>query len=1075
MEKRIKTLLACLFLCVGMAMAQTQVKGTVVSDEDGEPIIGATVKVVGTNVGVVTDMNGKFTITCPKGKNTLSITYVGMEPIEVSARANMRIVLKNDAKNLDEIIVVAYGTAKKSAFTGSAAVVDSKELSKKIATNVTDALVGSVPGLQLRGQSGQPGSSSSGINIRGIASMYASTDPLVIVDGAPYPGNLSSIPADDIESVSVLKDAASAALYGARGAAGVIIITTKKGKTRDAEITVDMKWGANSRAVQEYDVIKDPGQYYEAYYSQLYNKYYFGDGMSAANANLKANSTMLSQLAYNCFTVPEGQQLIGADGKLNPSATLGRTYEMDGQKYYMTADDWNDAAYKTGLRQEYNVSAKGMTDRSSFYVSLGYLNEEGVIDRSSYERISGRIKADYQAKDWLKLGVNAQYVNSMTKSNPNLSSSTNSTNLMYFTSSIAPIYPIYIRQVDENGNVYIKKDQYGHEAYDYGLPSGYGVTRPFLSTGNPLGNNRYNDVKTGFNQINASVFADVIFTDWLKFNATSTIIYGISDFTDYENCFEGPKVGVNGELTRSNTSSTRTNNVQTLMFNKAFGKHNVDAMLGHEYYKSKGGYLASVAEGGFSPAIEEIDAFAYKKDGSSYTTYYNVEGWFGRAQYNYDDKYFFSGSYRRDASSRFAKENRWGNFWSIGAAWLINKEAFFNVDWVDELKIKASIGQQGNDNIGSYAYIDLYSLSKASNTQMSPTFYRKGNEDITWETTTNLNLGVEFSLFKGRLMGSFDFYSKKTSDLLFWLSLPESQGTRGYYGNIGDIRNTGIELTLTGAIIRTRDIDWTVTANLSHNSTKVLKLPDQKTQQYGGFKESNAAKNFQYWYREGGPLYNAFLPDYAGVNEKGEAIYWVDEEVDGNTTTPGVRPATKHDYTTTNINEASYYEQGSLLPKVFGGFSTSFRYKGFDVTATFDYQLGGKVYDQMYATLMAPCVSGSNAGSAIHKDYLNSWSPNNTSSNIPRWQYGDQYTTAKSNRFLTSAKYLNFQSFMVGYTLPKGLIPLVSSVRFYCVGENLCFWSARKGLDPRYSYDGNGYTGTYSPTRNISGGIQVTF
>ena len=393
-----------------------------------------------------------------------------------------------------------------------------------------------------------------------------------------------------------------------------------------------------------------------------------------------------------------------------------------------------------------------MTDRSSFYVSLGYLNEEGVIDRSSYERISGRIKADYQAKDWLKLGVNAQYVNSMTKSNPNLSSSTNSTNLMYFTSSIAPIYPIYIRQVDENGNVYIKKDQYGHEAYDYGLPSGYGVTRPFLSTGNPLGNNRYNDVKTGFNQINASVFADVIFTDWLKFNATSTIIYGISDFTDYENCFEGPKVGVNGELTRSNTSSTRTNNVQTLMFNKAFGKHNVDAMFGHEYYKSKGGYLASVAEGGFSPAIEEIDAFAYKKDGSSYTTYYNVEGWFGRAQYNYDDKYFFSGSYRRDASSRFAKENRWGNFWSIGAAWLINKEAFFNVDWVDELKIKASIGQQGNDNIGSYAYIDLYSLSKASNTQMSPTFYRKGNEDITWETTTNLNLGVEFSLFKGRLM-----------------------------------------------------------------------------------------------------------------------------------------------------------------------------------------------------------------------------------------------------------------------------------------------------------------------------------
>ena len=1075
MEKRLTMILAGLFLCVGMALAQTAVKGTVVSQEDGQPIVGATVHVPGTQVGAVTDANGQFKLTVPAGKKMLRVSYVGMEPQDVVVKANMRVVLKNDSQQLDEVMVVAFGTAKKSAFTGSAAVVDAKDLSKKVTTNVADALVGSVPGLQLRGQSGQPGSSSSGINIRGIASMYAGTDPLVIVDGSPYPGNLSSIPTDDIESVSVLKDAASSALYGARGAAGVIIITTKKGRTREAEISVDMKWGANSRAIQEYDVIKDPGQYYEAYYSQLYNKYFYADGMSAANANTKANSTMLQQLAYNCYTVPEGQLLIGADGKLNPAATLGRTYERNGEKYYMTADDWNDAAYKNALRQEYNVSAKGMTDRSSFYMSLGYLNEDGIIDRSSYERISGRIKADYQAKKWLKLGVNAQYVNSLMKSNPNLSSSTNSTNLMYFTSSIAPIYPIYIRQVDEDGNIYIKKDQYGHEAYDYGLPSGYGVTRPFLSTGNPLGNNRYNDVKTGFNQINASVFADVIFTDWLKFNATSTIIYGINDYTNYQNCYEGPKVGVNGELTKSNTSSTRTNNVQTLVFNKSFGNHNVDAMLGHEYYKSKGGYLAAIAEGGFSPAIEEIDAFAYKKDGSSYTSYYNVEGWFGRAQYNYAERYFASLSYRRDASSRFAKENRWGNFWSIGAAWLINKESFFDVDWVDELKLKASIGQQGNDNIGSYAYIDLYSLSKSSNTQMSPTFSLKGNKDITWETTTNLNVGLEFSLFKSRLTGSLDFYSKKTADLLFWLSLPESQGTRGYYSNIGDIRNNGFELTLTGAIIRTKDIDWTVTANLSHNSTKVLKLPEQKTAQYGGFKDSNPAKNFQYWYREGGPLYNAFLPDYAGVNEQGEALYWVDAAIDGNTTTPGVQPGKNHDYTTTDFTKASYYEQGSLLPKVFGGFSTSFRYKGFDATATFDYQLGGKVYDQMYASLMAPCVSGGDAGSAIHKDIFNAWSPNNTSSNIPRWQYGDDYTAAKSNRFLTSAKYLNFQSFTIGYSLPKGLIPLVANVRFYCVGENLCFWSARKGLDPRYSYDGNGYTGTYSPTRNISGGIQVTF
>ena len=1074
MEKRLMTFIACLFLSLGMALAQTQVSGTITSSEDGSPVIGASIKVAGTQTGTITDVDGNFSLAAPANAK-LEISYIGMISKTVKAAKNMKIVLDPDNHALDEVMVVAFGTAKKSAFTGSAAVVGSEELSKKISTNVTDALVGSVPGLQLRGASGQPGSDNNGVNIRGIASMYAATDPLVIVDGAPYPGNLSSIPTDDIESVTVLKDAASAALYGARGAAGVILITTKNGKNKEAEVSIDMKWGSNSRAVPEYDVIKDPGQYYEAYYAQLYNNYYYGQGMSAANANLKANSSMLSQLAYNAYTVPENEQLIGTNGKLNPNATLGRTYELNGEKYYMTADDWNKAAYKDALRQDYNISIKGATDRSSYYTSLGYLSDDGVIANSSYERISARLKADYQAKKWLKVGVNAQYVHSTTQSNPNLSDETNSTNLMYFVSSIAPIYPIYVRTIDANGNVAIKKDSYGHDMYDYGLPKNYGVTRPFLSTGNPLGSNRYNKVEKGINQMNGSVFADIKITDWLKFNATSTVIYGMEDFSDYENAYEGSKAGVNGQLTKYNKADLRTNNTQTLTFMKNFGKHNVDVLLGHEYYKLTRKYLNAQGEGGFSPSITELNAFANKKDNGSYKLNYNVEGFFGRAQYNYDDKYFASASYRRDASSRFAKENRWGNFWSLGGAWLITKEKWFNAPFVDELKVKASIGQQGNDNIGDWAYTDLYKVSKASNTLMSPSFYRMGNKDITWETTTNLNLGVEFSFLKHRLMGSFDFYSKKTTDLLFWLSIPESQGSRGYYTNIGDMRNTGIELVLTGVLVRTKDIDWSITANMSHNATKVLKLPTMKTEQYGGFSESNTGKTYQYWYREGGPMYNAYLPSYAGVNEKGEALYWVDEKIDGNATTTGAQPGKSKDYTTTDYNKASYYEQGSLLPKVFGGLSTSFRYKGFDLSATFDYQIGGKVYDIQYATLMAPAQSGNDAGHAIHKDYIKSWNPNNTSSNIPRWQYGDLYSTAKSDRFLTNADYFNFQSFTVGYTLPKGLIPMVSKIRVYCAGENLCFWSARKGLDPRYSYEGSGYTSVYSPTRNISGGIQVTF
>ena len=1072
MEKRLMTFIACLFLSLGMALAQTQVSGTITSSEDGSPVIGASIKVAGTNTGTVTDVDGNFSLNAPANAK-LEISYIGMIGKTVKAGKNMKIVLDPDNHALDEVMVVAFGTAKKSAFTGSAAVVGSEELSKKISTNVTDALVGSVPGLQLRGTSGQPGSDNNGVNIRGIASMYAATAPLVIVDGAPYPGNLSSIPTEDIESVTVLKDAASAALYGARGAAGVILITTKSGKNKDAEVTVDMKWGSNSRAIPEYDVIRDPGQYYEAYYMQ-YNNYALSRGMDATSANAWANKTMLNQLVYNCYTLPDGESLIGTDGKLNPNATLGRTITANGQTLYLTPDNWADAAYKNSFRQEYNISVRGALDRGSFYASLGYLDDNGVIENSSYKRYSGRIKADYQAKKWLKLAANAQFVHSDTEQNPNLSSTTGSSgNMFYFVSRIAPIYPLYIRGVDESGNPYILTDQYGHKRYDYGTPAnGYGMTRPYMATGNPIAANQYNKWKQGMNQINANIAADISFTDWLKLNLSSTVTYDVFDLHDYLNSFEGPNAGANGSLKKSNTANLRTNNVQTLTFLKQFGKHNVDALLGHEYYRQNVKYLEGNARYEFSPYIQELYAYANPYSNTSYQTDYNVEGYFGRAQYNYDEKYFASASYRRDGSSYFAKSHRWGNFWSLGAAWIISKESWFNAPWVDNLKLKVSYGQQGNDNIGSFAYTNLYTLTVAGTTTISPSFYRVGNEDITWETTNNFNVGVEFSLFKNRLSGNIDFYSKKTSDLLFWLSIPESNGSRGYYGNVGDIRNNGIEFALTGSIIRTRDLDWSVSLNMSHNSTKVLKLPESKTKDYGGFSEANPTRTFQYWYREGGPLYNAFLPKYAGVSEDGQALYWVDDELQE--ANAGTRPGKNMSSTTTDYSKATYYEMGSLLPKVFGGFSTNFSFKGFDASLIFDFQLGGKVYDSGYAVLMDNAYSAGR-GLGLHKDIFKSWSADNTSSNIPRYQYGDQYVASRSDRFLESASYLNFQSFSVGYTFPKGMIPLLSKLRVYVMGENLCFWSARKGLDPRFSYDGSSSYGSYSPTRNISGGIQVTF
>ena len=1076
MIKRLILFFVGVFLTAGMALAQTHVGGVVVSLPDNEPVVGASVKVVGTTTGTVTDIDGKFSISVPTNAK-LEFSYIGMKSKVLAAKANMRVELETVDNTIDEVMVVAFGTQKKSAFTGSAAVVSSKDLSKRISTNVSSTLAGTVPGFQMREASGEPGASNGKMNIRGISSLQAKTDPLIIVDGAPYAGSLSNIPQQDIESVTVLKDAASAALYGARGASGVILITTKRGNTSEAVVTVDMKWGSNSRAIQDYDVIKDPGQYYETYYGMLRNKYYYNDGMSASDAHTKANTEMLSQLGYNVYTVPTGEQLIGEDGKLNPKATLGRTYKAsNGETYHMTPDDWTKEAYRSSFRQDYNVSVSGGNTRSSFFASAGYLKDNGVILYSDYERYTARLKADYQAKKWLKVGGNIDYVHSSKNQNPKMDDELNSSNLLYFTSMIAPIYPLYVRTLDANGNPVIRTDKNGNPHYDYGVPGNNFVDnapRAFSSQGNPLGANRYNQKNFLVNQFNGTFNIDIVFTEWLKFNATSNLNFQHITRSEYDNSLYGPKVNVNGELTKYQYYYLRTNNVQTLDFHKAFGDHDVNVLAGHEYYNDQLRYLNGTATGGFSPKILELDAFATKSDSRSYAERYNVEGWFSRMLYSYKDKYYGSLSYRRDASSRFKKENRWGDFWSIGGAWNIEKEGFFNIPWVNHLKLKLSLGQQGNDALGeNWFYADQYRLSKSSDTTMSPSFRMPGNPDLTWETTTNLNVGVEFSLWKNLLSGSIDVYSKKISDMLFWLSLPEFSGTRGYYANVGDMRNSGLELSLTATPIRTRDITWSITAMLAHNTTKILKLPQQKTQDYGGYVDNGTGH--ECWYEVGKPLYNMLLPEYAGVNEHGQALYYVDTDVAVKDRSSF--PNKKRNGTTTKISEASFYEQGSVLPKASGGFSTTVEAYGFDATFTFDYQLGGKVYDSRYASLMNP-VESQPTGSNFHKDVLKSWTPNNTSSNIPRFQYGEDYSAKSSNRWLTNASYLNFQSFTVGYTLPRTLTGRykISTLRVYVAGENLYFWSARKGFDPRYSFDGNKSVGVYSPTRNITGGLQVTF
>lgn len=1043
-----------------------------VTDENGEPLTGVSVMLSGTGYGCSTDIDGNYSINVSGNGAELRFSMVGMQPVSqtVGNRSIVNVVMKELSNTLDEVMVVAFGTAKRSAFTGSAAVINSEDLSKHITTNVTNALTGSVPGLQLRGGSGAPGSGAGDVNIRGIGSLYAETSPLIIVDGAPYEESLSSIPQSDIESVSVLKDAASAALYGARGATGVIIITTKKGANNTTRVTADAKWGVNSRAVNEYDIIKDPATYYEAYYRQIYN-FYDSNGMD--NANQLSNNQMLSDLVYNIYDIPAGENLIGPDGKLNPNARLGNRFVSNGTEYYLTPDNWTDLAYRNGFRQEYNVSVTGGNDKTTYYTSLNYLDEDGVIENSGYERVSARVKADYQAKPWLKLGANVGFTHSKTESTPNLSRSANGSNLMYFTSMLAPIYPLYVRQIDGAGNVVIARDEYGNESYDYGSPNaGYGLSRPFSQNSNPLGNNRYDQNNSISNMLTGTLTADVNITSYLKFNATSTLSWADINGSDYSNSFYGVNVATNGQLSKSSMTTTSTNNVQTLTYFQDFDGHYVNVMLGHEYYRTTGKTMTATAYGGFAPSVTELDGFATPSRVGSSTTNYNVEGWFLNAQYNYNERYFASASYRRDASSRFLKKNRWGDFWSVGGAWIISREKFMeDVSPVDMLKAKISIGQQGNDKIGSYAYADLYSLvSSADGMSMIPTFSQMGNPNITWETTTNFNAGLEWEIFNRRLTGSVDVYSKKTTDLLFYLTVPRSTGASGYYDNVGDIRNNGVELTLGGTIINLRDYNWKINFNIAHNSTKILKLPASKTGSRGGFYNGNN------WYAEGGPLYNYMCVVYAGVNEKGEALYYQDTDLLAENGSMDVsRPGQKRDATTTIASKASRYAMGSTLPKAYGGFSTTARIKWFDVSLTFDYQIGGKVFDQRYQTLMTPTASPREAGRNFHKDIFKAWTPENTTSDIPHWQYLDENAAASSDRFLTNASYLNFQSFTVGFSVPSEWIRNYARLRLYVSGENLCFWSKRKGLDPRYSYSANTSVPTYSPVRTVMAGLQVSF
>ena len=1065
-----------------MAMAQNkQVTGTV-TDPEGAAMAGVTVQVEGTMNATATNAAGQYSISAPAEANLL-FSYIGMasQTQPVGQRTVIDVTMQSDSQVMDDVVVTAFGATKREAFTGSAAEVKAEDIAKVQTSNVAQSLAGKVAGLQLVNASGKPGSAPS-IRIRGFSSINASQEPLYVVDGIPYDGDLNNINPADIESMTVQKDATSTSLYGARGANGVVMITTKRSKSRDAIVNVDAKWGVTSKALQNYDYVTNPAEYYEVYYSALNNYLMNAQGLDPIAANAKANQMITATstnggLAYQIYNVPAGQYFIGLDGKVNPRATMGNVVNYKGEDYLLTADDWDEEGYSTGFRQEYNASVAGSTDRMSMYASFGYLKDEGIVSNTDMYRYTARLRADYQAKKWLSIGGNASFSNYEWNQLSDEGASNSTGNVFAFTSNIAPIYPVYLRNPDGSKKI----DSNGHVMYDYGDGMNAGLSRPYLSQGNALSQVLLDKAYTEGNAFTGTAYAEATIIKGLKvrFNVGT----GLDEYrgTDMSNPYYGQFATQGGTLSKSHGRTFYLNTQELITYNTTFCQdHTLDVMAGHEYYYKKSYSLSAYKTNLFDVNYDELNG-VIKDPGSSASgrSMYNTEGYFGRIQYDYDGRIFVNGSYRRDASSNFHPDHRWGNFWSAGAGWLINKERWFNVSWINMLKVKASIGSQGNDGIGSFLYTDRYSIVNdgAGNVSLNWTGY--GNKDITWETNTNMNVGVDFGMFNGRLSGTVEYFTRKTTDMLYSFGVPGHLGFLSYYDNVGDMKNSGIEIDVQGVLVNTKNVRWSVNANATHVKNKVLKIADENksigVQGHAGFESGNK------FVGEGLSLYTFYLPMYAGTDkETGEPMWYKDEyeyDENGNVKRDETKsPIVKNRTVTKTYSEATDYLCGAAVPDLYGGFGTSIEFYGVDFGVNFTYQIGGLTYDGQYASQMSSPIAGS-TGTNIHRDVYNAWSQKGEENNVPRWQYNDQNSASSSDRFLTSASYLNIQNAQLGYTIPAKLTKKfgVSMLRIYVAADNIWYWSKRQGLDPRQSFSGGSSAAYYAPVRTISGGINIQF
>ena len=1047
MKKLFLLLIAICAISLGMS-AQQVVRGQV-TDANGEPLIGATVQPIGGGNGAATDINGEFSLSLPYNVKTLKVSYVGYKTQELPIQPTMAITLTDNGTVLDDVMVVAYGTAKKTSYTGSAEAVSNKKLELRPVTDATKALEGNVAGLQVTSASGQPGSSPN-IQIRGYGSINAYSTPLYVVDGAPFDGNLSSINPSDIESMTVLKDASAAALYGARGANGVVMITTKKGVEGRSNVMWRSTFGWSSRATKRYQHV-DQKEFVQLVYEALRNEA-LDNGNSWSDAEAIARANLSSQLGgeqYNPFKNYTWETLIDpATGQVRADAQSAWD------------EDWYDSIIRNNaFRHEHQLQVTGGSEHAQYMMSLGYLNEDGILKTTNYERYTGRANITSQITDWLGANINVSLAHAMQ--NFNDYDGTSTSNPWYTAQFINPLLPVYLKDI--NGNTV--NDAEGNVQYDWGEATPYG-TRPgsmtdFSSLGMLMLDKAWakRDVaglRTGL--VLGSDLAKYGWRQGIKLAVNFSMDYVNRNNTKYMNSQHGNQASAGGLLEKYNRRTQSYTFNQLLTWDRSFGDHTIGLLLGHEWYAYEYSYLVA-GKTNLVDGIYELRPATTLLEADSYSDKYRIDSYLGRINYNFAGRYFLSGSLRQDKSSRFHPDHNKGTFWSVGANWRVSGEKFMqNVGWVNNLSVKASYGEQGNDMLQTYyAWQSLYDLSYSNATNIGALISSLENQKVSWEKSQNFNAGFDAILFNHRLQLNVDFYNRLTKNMLLNRPMALSTGFTGFMDNVGDMRNRGVEGSIRITPIRTADFEWNITAMATHNKNKVIKLTDEAPELISGVRVI----------KEGMPIYTYYMPKSAGVDpSNGHSLYWAYEKDDDGNMVPG------SEYITDSYslaNTCKYY-QGSRQPDIFGSLGTDFSWKGLTLSVLTTYSLGGKVFDGLYQSDMNLWY----LSSTWNKNMMRRWQKPGDVTDVPRSTIAE--SIANTDRFLIDASYFAIKNITLAYALPASWVNKIgmTGARIFGSVDNLALWTHLDGMDPQYNFSG-GTDYDYSPNKTYTVGIELNF